>query len=406
MKCRMLLISVTILISILLVFGAVSMAETAKIEPVKLGIVVPRSGPLSFGGSEVLNALTLAVEHKATLFGRPIELVVGDGPDPTSAVAEFQRLVSNKGITVMFGGYGSAIESSLERAAEENGILYLGLVNWSEAITDHPHKFYFRLNPHMGMFAISLADRAIKLGTDVLKKSPNELRIGCANSDDTAYVMDPIIENLNKKGIKPVLHMEYPGNIKDFSSIITKMRGEKLDILILAQYSAEGLLFRKQMKALQYEPPITFGAGLVFDQPEFAQLGDAANGVLCLSYTSTAMNPKIALGLSDFHQEYIKRFGHPPLTHALQAFSGGLFYLNVIEQVGELNLEKIMKALLAADVPPGILPSTLGVKFDPIYHQNIRAANHFVLGQWQDGRYCVVWPENYATTELKISWTE
>ena len=161
------------------------------------------------------------------------------------------------------------------------------------------------------------------------------------------------------------------------------------------------------MKAMKYEPPVMFGTGLIHDQPEFAQLGEAADGVVALSYTNPEMNPNVAPGLAEFRATYIKRFGHPPLTHALQAYAGTLVYLNIIDKVGSFDVEKIIAALLKAEIPPGQTAAYWGLKFDPKTHQNLRAGEPFVMAQWQDGgKYKVVWPKKFSLAPLRIPYSK
>ncbi len=393
------------ILAALICFGVLWGTLPALAQETVIGQTTPLSGPLSFGGNEVKNGVALAVEKKKTLFGKPIKVVIADTPDQTAGVSEVDRLVTTQGIKVIMGGYGSAIEGATQKAAERHKILYLGLVNWGDFLTQGGLKYYFRWAPPVGMYAESFADQAVYLGRYYRKKEPGDLKVGLVHSDATAYVADPIVKNLTAKGIKLAMKEMYPGDIKDFSSVITKLRAAKLDMLLAAQYTADGLLFRRQMKSLKYEPPIMYGAGLIHDQPEFAQLKGAADGVLALSYTNPEMNPAIAPGLAEFRTEYIKRFGHPPLTHALQAFAGAGVYLDIIDRVGSFDVEKIIGALLKAELPGGKTAAYWGLKFDPATHQNVRAGDPFVLAQWQDGgQYKVVGPGKFAVTKIRIPY--
>jgi len=372
-----------------------------------IGQVTPLSGPLSFGGNEVKNGTTLAVEKKKTLFGKPIKVIVADGPDATACVSEVDRLVNQHGIKVILGGYGSALEGATQKAAERLKVLNLGLVNWGDFLTQGGLKYYFRWTPPVGKYSATFASQAVWLGKEYIKKQPGDLRVGIIHSDATAFVADPVVKHLADAGIKIAIKEMYPSDIKDFTSTIMKLKAAKLDILLAAQYTADGLLFRRQMKAMKYEPPIMYGAGLIHDQPEFAQLGEAADGVVALSYTNPEMNPKVAPGLAEFRAKYIKRFGHPPLTHALQAYAGTLVYLNIIDKVGSFDVEKIIAALLKAELPPGQTAAYWGLKFDPQTHQNMRAGEPFVMAQWQDGgKFKVVWPEKFAVAPLRIPYSK
>jgi branched-chain amino acid transport system substrate-binding protein len=371
-----------------------------------VGNITPLSGPLSFGGTEVKNGIAFAVEKKGTLFGKPIKVVMGDSPDPTAGVAELERLVTQHKIKIFFGGYGSALEGAIQKAAERHKVLYMGTVNWADYLTEGGLKYYFRWTPPVSKYAKGFAADVLQLGKEYLKKSPKELRVGLIHSDATAPFADPIQKFLKELGYELTLKEMYPSEIKDFTSLIMKMKAANLDMVCPSQYTADGLLFRRQMKALKYEP-LVYAPGIIYDQPEFGQLKDAADGVVVLSYTNPEMNPKAAPGLAEFREKYLKRIGHAPLTHALQAYAGASVFLEQLEKAGSADVEKMIEALLQIDLPPGRTPAYWGCKFDPKTHQNLRAGEPFVMAQWQDGgKYKVVGPGEFGVAKLKIPYTK
>ncbi len=384
-----------------LIMLSIMAGPTGAAESARIGLITPLTGALSFGGNEVKNGVTLAVEHKKTLFGKPIELVVGNAPDSTAGVAEMERLITRENLNVIFSGYGSSIEEAYQKVAERYKVLNLGLVNWSDKLNEAGLKYYYRWTPPVKKFSATLGDVAVSLAKKYLNKGPEQVKVGVVNSDLTGYVTTPILESLKNSGVKNIYHESYPGDLKDFTPILLKIKRQDPDILIAAQYTADGLAFRRQMYSMDYEPPIMFGAGLIYDQPEFAELGPAADGALALSYTNPEMSPKVAPGVGEFKKEYTDRFGHPPLTHALQAYAGALVFLGVMETVGSLDVAKIRAELDATNIPPGLTPAYWGCKFDQT-HLNERAGEPFVLAQWKKGKYVVVWPEAFATQELDL----
>ena len=341
------------------------------------------------------------MEKKKTLFGKPIELVVGNAPDATAAVAEMERLITREKLNVIFGGYGSALEEAYQKVAERYKVLNFGLVNWSDKLNQGGLKYYYRWTPPVSKFSKTMGDTTVMLSKKYLNKGVDQVKVVVVNSDLTGYVTTPIMESLKAHGVTNLSQESYPADLKDFTSLLLKIRRQNPDILIVSQYTADGLAFRRQMFSMDYEPPIMFGAGLVYDQPEFADLGPAADGALVLSYTNPAMNPKVAPGVAEFRDEYTKRFGHPPLTHALQAYAGALVFMGAIETAGEMDVEKIRKVLAAINIPPGKTAAYWGCKFDK-NNLNERAGEPFVLAQWKKGKYYVVWPEAFATSSLDL----
>ncbi|SBW06570.1 putative Leu/Ile/Val-binding protein homolog 8 [uncultured delta proteobacterium] len=370
-------------------------------EKVRLGLITPLTGTLSFGGNEVKNGVSLAIEEKKTLFGKEIELVVADAPDSTAAVAEMERLHSREGLNVVFGGYGSALEEAWQKVSEREKKLCLGVVNWSDKLTAGGLKYYYRFAATVSMLSASLVDFLNKEAPAVLKKDKKDIIVVVVNGDLTSYVANPIIADLKKAGYTNITHETYPSDLKDFTSLILKIRRAKPDILIPCQYTADGMAFRRQMVAMDYEPAIAVGGGLIYDQPEFADLGPkGADGILCTSFTNPAMNPNVAPGLREFQEKYTKRFGHPPLTHALSGYAGAQTYLKVLEKAGSLDVDVVRKALAETNIPEGETPAYWGMKFDET-GQNV-LARQGVVAQWKKGVYTVVWPAKFATDKLEL----
>lgn len=370
-------------------------------EKVRLGLITPLTGTLSFGGNEVKNGLTLAIEEKKTLFGKEIELVVADAPDSTAAVAEMERLHSREGLNVVFGGYGSALEEAWQKVSEREKKLCLGLVNWSDKLTQGGLKYFYRFAAAVSMLSANLVDFLNKEAPAILKKDIKDMTVVVVNGDLTSYVANPIIEDLKKAGFTKITHETYPSDLKDFTSLILKIRRAKPDILIPCQYTADGMAFRRQMVAMDFEPPIAIGGGLIYDQPEFADIGPkGADGILATSFPNPAMNPAVAPGLREFQDKYTKRFGHPPLTHALSSYAGVQTYLKVIEKAGSLDVDAVRKALAEADIAEGETPAYWGMKFDET-GQNIRGTQA-VVAQWKKGVYTVVWPPKFATDTMEL----
>jgi branched-chain amino acid transport system substrate-binding protein len=367
-------------------------------DKVRIGMITPLTGTLAFGGNEVKNGMMFAVEEQKTLFGKEIEMVIGDAPDSTAAVATMERLHSREGLNVVFGGYGSALEEAWQKVSEREKKLCLGLVNWSDKLTEGGLQYYYRFAATVSILSANMAEFLTEVSPKTLNKDLKDIKVYIINGDLTSYVANPIERDLKKAGFTNITHETYPSDLKDFTSIILKIRRANPDVLIPVQYTADGAAFRKQMVAMDYEPKITVGGGLAYDQPEFADLGPvAADGVMSVSFTNPAMNPDVCVGLVDFSKKYKERHGYPPLVHALSGYAGAKTYLQVLEKAGSLEVDAVKKALAEVDIPEGQTPAYWGMKFDQT-GQNI-LARRGVIGQWKKGVYTVVWPAAFATQQ-------
>ena len=129
---------------------------------------------------------------------------------------------------MILGGYGSALEGATQKVAERLKVLNLGLVNWADFLTEGGMKYYFRWTPPVGKYSTTFAVQTVWLGKEYIKKQPGDLRVGLIHSDATAYVADPVVKHLADAGIKLAVKEMYPSDIKDFTSIIMKLKAAKL----------------------------------------------------------------------------------------------------------------------------------------------------------------------------------
>jgi branched-chain amino acid transport system substrate-binding protein len=389
--------------------NAEQQAEAAKDDggEFTIGIIQPLTGPHGFGGNEAKTALEIAAEQKKTLLGKPIKLVFADAPDDTTAVSEVERLMSVEGIKFFIGAYGFS-SIPIQAAVMKNGGFIFETVTWETDLLKGKYPNFFMNMVTAEGFANTHADYVLKLGKDYLGKEPKDLRVGMLGNTGFPSALPSIVKNrLESLGCKPVVYEIYDENLTDFTPIITKLKAAKCDIVIPSQFPPDADKFRRTCKSLEYEPPVIFGTGVAYDEPAFAQIGEAAEGCMTLSYTNPAMNLDSAKGLREFNDNFYKKAGHYPITHALMAYSGAQVFFTAIEEAGSSDYDKIREALYSLDIPEGDTPAYWGVKFNRETNHNERSGQPLVIGQWfSDGKggyeYKVVYPENLATAKMMI----
>src|ERR1700704_2259124 len=82
----------------------------AQTEPIRIGLLTVKTGPLASGGIDMERALVQFLrEHDNTLAGRKVELFVGDsGGVPAQSRTKTQELVERDKIQVMIGPLDAA----------------------------------------------------------------------------------------------------------------------------------------------------------------------------------------------------------------------------------------------------------------------------------------------------------
>ena len=100
-------------------------------DPIKLGVMVPLSGPSAATGQEMRNAYLLAAEeiNAQGLLGTKVELVIEDSKDPTAAVAALEKLVNREKVNILMGEVSSTVGYALAEPAKK----YQPVMAWTGA---------------------------------------------------------------------------------------------------------------------------------------------------------------------------------------------------------------------------------------------------------------------------------
>lgn len=382
-------------------------SSNPEIEPFRIGIIQPLTGTNGFGGNECKAAFEIAAEEQGTLLGRPIELVFADGPDDATSISEVERLMNVQGIDFFFGAFGFS-SIPVQAAVMKNGGFMFETTTWETDLLAGDYDNYFMNMVTAENFASTGADYVLMLGKDYLGKSPEELTVGIIGNSGFPSAMHAIVnDRLTELGCKPAVYEIYDGSITDFTSIIMKLDAAKCDIVVASQFDPDAELFRKSCLSLGYEPPIVFGTGVAYDAPSFAQIGEAAEFCMSVSYTNPSMALDSTEGLAEFRDKFYAKMGHYPITHALMAYSGAQVFFQAVENAGSDDYEAIRNALYALDIPVGGTTAYWGVKFDRDTNQNIRSGDPLVIGQWlSDGNgsyeFKVVYPDNLKVADIVV----
>lgn len=237
-----------------------------------------------------------------------------------------------------------------------------------------------------------------------LGKTRETVKVGAIVTTYWQPMAEIIQKGMDKRGVDLAMMEIYPDDINDFTALIAKMKSAELDILIHVARSTDAALFCNQTYAQGYRPPIVVSEGLGYDQPEFSELGEAGEGMMCFSWPSPSMNHENYPALATFKEEYTALHNCDPLTHSLQAYSGAKVALEAFEKAGSEDPDKIKEAFAEISYKGGSeLPGLWGFELaeDEGKSAYNGAAIESLLNQWLmvDGvlTYKCIYPEQVAS---------
>ena len=212
------------------------------------------------------------------------------------------------------------------------------------------------------------------------------------------------------------MHKEgYAATSPDLSSMVTKLKRARPDIILHTGYNPDITLFLRQARelGLRFKALIGHGAGYGQIDKLIEGFGEDVNYFYNVDpVAAQLLDPAtLAPGLGDLTEEMIKRYKEktgasevPP--HVSMGFNQSwILFTDVmpraIKEHGGYDPEALRQAALETDIPVGGTIQGYGVKFFPPGHQmagqNERSSP--VVMQYIDGETKVAWPSAIRTVD-------
>jgi branched-chain amino acid transport system substrate-binding protein len=364
----------------------------------RLGVLVPATGPLALVADENLRGLELAIEARSTT--RPIRLLRGEAADPAQAQAEARRLLGQDKVAALFGTGAAAQSAAASQAAElaETPFIELGAV--ADPLLERGFRQIVRTCPS----ATDLARRAVEAIAEQLasawSRAPDTLRLAVlADEGMTGQSLAACCEaEARARNLAAPSLLTQPARGTELAPVVQRLRGEGVEVLLHAGTPNDIAPLFRALREAAWQPRMVIGLGAGYGLADTAQaLGPAIEGVLVVDVPPLAVNDRVASGVAPFIERYRRRYGSAPRSgQSLAAFAG-------VEPVLEALLkgsERPRAAFAALDIAEGGLANGWGLRFDE-RGQNQRAWP--VLLQWQGGRLVTVAPVEAAVAPLRPS---
>ena len=273
-------------------------------DPIKVGTLEALTGPGAAFGTNMLQALQMAVDEineKGGLLGRKVEIIsIDDAAQPAQSVSAMTRLIYQDKVDIVIGGWGSATVLANFKVAEKAGVPYLETGGSNPRVT--------RGNNNQWTFAVLQNDekQCIVVSKLALEKGYKRFAILHDRNDFGRGGRDEFSKGLKQFGnLEPVVVESYQMGDKDFNAQLIKIREAKPDALGLFGTLVESSAIAIQMKKLGMNLPIFSMAGIA--NVNYIKLGgDAVEGTIC----ATHFNRHLSLETEAWAKKYEEKFKH------------------------------------------------------------------------------------------------
>ncbi len=420
-KTSVVVLALILVVGALAVAGALSGRADAQGQTIKIGILFDHTGPFSAAGS--LNCWRGAkmmidyINEKGGVLGKyKIVQVDGDSQSKTeAAINEAERLLNVEKVDILAGIYSSAHAVPLaEKVDKQKRFLWITTAIADAVVKDRNLEYVFRPTSNSGLFGEASVQYVAKYAPDKLKKAVKDVRAAIIY-EDGPYGTGVATSNeaeARKQGMQIVLKEGYSANAPDLSSLVTKLRASRPDVLFHTGYNPDIALFLRQSKeqGLRVKMYLGHGAG----HSQLVKLKEAFGNEVEGFHTtdppaSQLIDPKkLKSGVAELTQEMLKRYKafEPNIPvgqiapHVSMGFNNMWILLNdvlprAIQKHGGWSPEALAKAARETDIPEGGTMQGYGVKFNPPGHpmagQNARAIA--AVFQVIEGEFKHVFPE-------------
>ncbi len=376
-------------------FGAVPSIGRAQAKEVKLGYILPVTGPLAYEAQLSLNGLVLAVDEinnaggiKA-LGGAKLALSPGDTQNKVElGNSEAARLI-DQGVSVLIGPFSSLVAYSVRQVTEKNKTPFMLLAAVADNLAEGGLHYVFRVQPNGRAMSTLTMNNMIEMSRAA--NAPIK-RVAMMHEDGNfGTTMGNHVEAFaGQLGYTLVQRIPYSLKSPDFTAELSKVKASKPDLLVISGYYGDSRIIAETAAKLRIGVYALVGlANAAYSNPKFiADNRELTDQLFDGNYWHNPQSPRAKAVFA----AYEKRFNATLTSHGVQAYTVIYVVKDALERAGSADRDKLRDALSKTNLADHILPQD-AIKFDDT-GENVNASP--ALLQVQNGKPVVVGPARFA----------
>ena len=392
--------------SIFLVLVAISVfafmlpTQASAADTIKVGIVLPLTGPQAKFGEIEKQSFDMALEEingGGGIKGKKLEFIMEDDtgrPEVGRSVVE--KLITKDKVVMLGGGYSSSVTFGVAGVAQQNRVPFLVNTGSADKITEQGWDYIFRLNPPVSEYASGVETFL----AEVVK--PKDAVILHENSLFGTKGAKAFQKSCEKLGIKVLMTEGYEHGGIDFKPVLVKVKQLNPDLVYMISYIMDASLLMRQARELKLTPKLFVGGAAGFTLPEFDQnAGKAANFVV----SATLWHQVLPLpGAMDYFNRFKAKYNKDTEYHGAEAYAAAYVIRDVLKRAKSFSAEDIKQALSETKLMTVFGPVQF-TSYDKKTNQN-RLITYVV--QWQNGKLQLIWPKNLANAKYvyPVDWLQ
>jgi len=325
---------------------------------VKIGVLHPVSGALSYSGQQGRIGAQMAIEQinaaggiKA-LGGAKIDAVLGDAQStPEGGNAEVEKM-NGAGVAAIVGGYASGICLAASQTAARYDLPYIVDVGVVDSIVSRGLKNTFRFGPGFGVIAKTALDNLVTIN-DQGGKAAKTVMIVHEDSAFGAGLAKLLNAQLPGRGFQVLETISHPTPTRDFNNVVLKIKAQNPDIVIPADYYNEYVLLARTMQQQRVAPKAIYSVlgGAASSYKFVKEFPEAAQYIMDCNHWFDPKNPK-ALEL----KKQVEAKGDFYTYEVYMNYSCILLLADALERAASAERPKIIAALESSTFAGHVMP--------------------------------------------------
>ena len=255
-------------------------------EPIRLGFLTVKTGPLASGGIQMEQGLTLYLkERDSVLAGRKVTLFTADtGGVPATARSKTQELVERDRVQAIIGPLAAFEALAIDDYTKQNHIPILSVAAAEDITQRHPDPWFVRGTSSSAQCSQPMADYAAhELKYKRMATIADDIAFGHEQNAGFQRVFEDAGGHIVQKLWPPL-------NVPDYGTYIAQIKPD-LDGIFMAFAGSNGFRFMKQYfeYGLGGKIPLIGGMTAV-DEAVLQQMGDDAIGMVSSNWYSAQLD--------------------------------------------------------------------------------------------------------------------
>jgi branched-chain amino acid transport system substrate-binding protein len=317
----------------------------AQSEPIRLGLLTVKTGPLASGGLDMERALvTYLRERNNTIAGRRVELFTADTAGvAATARTKTQELVEKNRVHALTGPLDAGSALAIDDYIRAQRMPTLSVAAAEDMTQRSPNPWFVRATSTSSQSAHPMADYCAKtLGYKRMAVIADDIPYG----HEMVAGFQRVFE---ESGGKIVQKLFPPLTVPDYGSYLAQM-SQKIDAIYLGFAGSNGFRWYRQFNEYGMKGKINVVGGMTaFDEAVLRNMGDEALGILTACWYSAEIDNPI-------NRKFVPAFRaetkYDPGFYAAATYVNGAVFQAAVEAVkGKIeDRDAFMKALRAIKV--------------------------------------------------------